>query len=190
MLSIWFILALLSSDLSYFCNWWKSLPLLESKRGLMWVCNFTSFCGVDCNKSRSWPLCCFACRGFWRDYPNMNSILAEIGHSKLVEGCVLFVGHEPGKNSFPEMWPTTSTAENTKNTQSETFFFQLPPTFARFFLDLQSSGCILLWEMALILKLQAVRSLGQEVGFLFRWLFWGVLQGWQRNIANFSMSSK
>lgn len=45
-------------------------------------------------------------RGFWRDYPNMNSILAELGHSKLVVSvCVRTRGSRlPGKTvNSPEM---------------------------------------------------------------------------------------
>ena len=108
-LSIWFILTLLSSDLSYFCNWWKSLPLLESKRGLMWVCNFTSFVCWDLGRYAVLPA-----GAFGEIIPTWIPSWQRLATRNWWKVCVLFVGHEPGKNCFPEMWPTTSTAENTK----------------------------------------------------------------------------
>lgn len=91
----------------------------------------------------------------------------------------------------PKCDPQPSTAEYTKEypevkTSSE-------PTSNRHLLVFFRSSIFRVYfslGMALILKLRAVRSLGQEVVFLFRWLFSGVLQGWQRNMANFSISPK
>ncbi len=163
--------------LLYFCNLWKSFQFLEAK-GLIWVWFSESWLQQI---KTAWPRgCCFACRGFWRDYPNMNSILAEIGHSQLVEGLRAGkVGHDPGKALSPKCDPQHGPLKTHKKhlkwkpllpTDICKVFFWSSIFWVYFTLGSRS------------LNHQSCTKFAQEVG-IDSVPFWGVLEGWQSHIA-------
>ena len=114
-LSIWFILTLLTSDLSYFCNWWKSLPGFRKAKGFEVGLYFTFFvCWLQQIKILAAMLFC------------LQGLLARLSQHEFHLGrdwpleiggrffCAVR-GSRARKKLFPRnVTKTTSTAENTK----------------------------------------------------------------------------